>query len=141
MTGRRSDDPAHIPFYKDERVLGSRVTASSSVRMFIVAIAVSALLFSWALLKVYSDEGSLHDYVSKAHDSRVADQKNTQVQINHLACYIVANIPDKAAPIIPKFRKQYRCPPYGKDPNFRLYKQSQKKKPAPKKPAPKNRKA
>lgn len=121
MAQHRDRNVAHIPFYKDETVMGRKVTVSFSLRLFVVAVVFFAVLFSWALLKVYNNDSELHKYVQEAHAERIAAQEKTRLEIDELACYIVADIPDKAAPIVPKFRHQYKCPPYGKDPNFNLF--------------------
>lgn len=123
---KKTGEVPHIPFYKDERVIGKKVTVSVSLRAFIIAVVVFVLAFGWALFKVIDDDAQLHNYLHHAHAERIADQNRTQAQINQLACYIIANIPDNEAPIVPKVRKQYDCPPYGKDPNFKLYKHDKK---------------
>lgn len=118
---KHGDGVAHIPFYKDEKVMGKRMTVSFSLRLFVGAVVVVCLLFGFALWQVYTSGSHLNEYVQQAHASRVADQKRTNKKIDELACYLVANVPDSAAPIVPKFRHQYTCPAYGEDPNFNLY--------------------
>lgn len=119
-------DVPHLPFYKDERVLGKTVTVSVSLRLFLAAVIVVVLAFGWALFKLIDANNQMHAYLNQAHARRITEQRRTDAEIDQLACYIIANIPNTEAPIVPKVRAQYGCPPYGKDPNFRLYKPNPK---------------
>lgn len=106
---RKSNEEApHQPFYKDERIIGKTITVNVSLRLFVGAIVVGALLLGFALFRILKDDADLHDYLTHAHASRLADQAKMQQSVNQLACYIIASIPDKAAPIVPKFRAQDR---------------------------------
>lgn len=118
---RPASEAPHQPFYKDERIIGKKITVNVSLRLFVGAIVLGALLFGFAMFKIIKDDNDLHNYLTHAHASRLADQARADQKVNQLACYIIASTPDNAAPIIPKVRAQYHCPPYGKDPNFKLY--------------------
>lgn len=119
---RKGSGVAHIPFYKDEKVIGKKITVSFSVRLFVLAVVLFVLAFGWALFRIMDNNAKLSQFVKNAHLSRIADQNHTQAEIDQLACYIIANLRDREAPIVSKVREQYECPPYGKDPNFKLYK-------------------
>lgn len=119
---KRADlvDTPHVPFYKDEKVLGKTVTVSVSLRFLIFSIVLVVVVFGYALFVVLRDDSNLHSYLQKAHASRVSDQQRTDGEISSLACFIVASIPDNPAkPIIKQFRDFYHCPPFGKDPRLK----------------------
>lgn len=118
----QATDVPHLPFYKDEKVIGTKITISVSVRLFILAQLLFVVAASYAFFTILRDDARLHDYLTSARKDRLANQHKLSAEINQLACYIIATLPnDPKRPIIKKVRDQYNCPPYGKDPNFKLY--------------------
>lgn len=116
-------DTPHIPFYKDAKVLGTNnITVSISLRIMILALVFFVLATGYALFTILQQSSDLRQYLGNAHQSRLQDQTRTDAEIDQLACFIVAAAPnDPKRPIIRAFRDKYHCPPYGKDPNFKLY--------------------
>lgn len=114
-----SDIP-RVPFYKDEKILGTkRVTVSISLRVFLASVIIFVVAIGWTLFYLIDSVNNVESYIHSAHANRVADQIVADNKVNQLGCYILANAPDDPKfPLIKKARKQYHCPPYGKDPNF-----------------------
>jgi hypothetical protein len=119
---RKKSEVPHIPFYKDERIIGKKITLSVSLRLLILALVIFVLTVGWALFSLFQAESDLSNYVRGAHLARMEDQQRVDHEIDQLACYLVAPTPNNPKmPIIKKFRDYYHCPPYGQDPNLRLY--------------------
>lgn len=108
---RRDTERPHVPFYKDERIIGKRLTVSVSLRLLIAALLLFVVTLGWGLFTVIDSNDRVTKYVRDAHNSRVQDQQRTDAKIAALACAIVEFLPDGISPTVKNIRSQYHCPP------------------------------
>jgi hypothetical protein len=103
---RIKDSPPRRPFWKDERILGKRITVSTYLRILIVAAFLIAVSFGYVLFAIIN-------YLSGAHASRIHFQneitqkvdKNTDA-MKLLACAYAREHKDALAK---QLRTQYDC--------------------------------
>lgn len=106
----------HLPFYKDERILGGTITVSVSLRLLLISLGVFAVVMCFVALTLLDGIESnrrLSEQTRQTqevnHANRLADQARTDAEVRQLACSLVAQA-KSAAPGVDVLRKEYRCP-------------------------------
>lgn len=126
-TGSHRRSVRLIPFWKNERIPFTGITAAGALRAMLVAVVIFTSVSGFAIWKLI-DLGSNNQKLIKQyksiqdtnHASRLvfeaeikAQQAYTQGQVRSLACSIVAfTAPSEVTPFITSLITTYRCPPY-----------------------------
>lgn len=121
MTGRDngSDIPRH-PFYKDERIVGGRITVRVSLRLLIASLLAFVFLMGFLIVRLIDATDANHGLAVKIaqtqeqyHISRLEAQRQTDAKIQELVCLVIKDAPD-TKPLVKKLRLKYQCPAYSK---------------------------
>lgn len=140
MTTHRRRRLPHLPWFKDERVAGTGMSAAQTLRLFIVAVVVAVVVFALGgfyllSLSQKTDQTArtaatfarqsrelvdqLKRIQSHNHASRLEDQQRTDRELRQLACVIASQVNEDAAGYpaakrraVKQFRAHYHCPPF-----------------------------
>lgn len=74
-------------------------------RLFIIGTVLFACLDVFATITAL-------DGVALINREKAARIRAVNLEIQHLACYLVQGVPDSADPRVKGFRAEYHCPPY-----------------------------
>lgn len=140
MTTHRRRRLPHLPWFKDERVAGTGMSAAQTLRLFIVAVVGAVVVFAgvgFYLLSLSQKTDAtartaatfarqsrelvdqLKAIQARNHASRLEDQQRTDRELRQLACVIVSQVneddpqyPAGSRRAVKQFRAFYHCPPY-----------------------------
>ncbi|MDP9012839.1 MAG: hypothetical protein M3O41_09355 [Pseudomonadota bacterium] len=123
---------AHRSWRSASAILAKRIQLQPSLRVLILVVVLAVALIGASVVYAVELGNSTHKLAVQnkqaqitGHAQRLADDAAAAARednkVDTLACFLVAQQPDSAAPIVAKFRKAYSCPAFGHDPNLALY--------------------
>lgn len=110
--------PVH-PFYKDERIVGGRITVKVSFRLLIASLILFVFLIGFVSLKLigYTEDNhrltvQVQQAIQEGRAQRLEAQRRTDLKIQELVCLVIKDAPDSRGPLVKSLRTKYKCPPY-----------------------------